>query len=226
MQSSYIIISVKGHFCLLIEMTYTEFKNTFRQQPLISLANVPATEALRRQLSRWQNKELIIKLRKGLYVLNEHDRKIHPSRIFLANALCSPSYVSTEYALGYYDLIPEKVEDVTSVTTKNIKRFANGFGKFIYQHLKINLFFGFKEIQDENKLPVFMVEPEKAVLDFIYLNQSEFKNKSKDIFAQSYRFQNFDTLNKKRLITYARKYNNKTVLNAAEKLLEIIKEYA
>jgi len=206
-------------------MTYTEFKNTFRQQPLISLANVPATEALRRQLSRWQNKGLIIKLRKGLYVLNEHDRKIHPSRIFLANALCSPSYVSTEYALGYYDLIPEKIEDVTSVTTKNIKKFSNIFGTFIYQHLKTNLFFGFKEIQDENKLPVFIAEPEKAMLDFIYLNLSDFKDKDKNIFAESYRFQNLEILKKKKLSDYARKYN-KTVLSVVGQLLEFIKDYA
>lgn len=65
------------------------------------------------QLSNWEKKGLIIRLKRGLYVLNENDRKIEPSRIFLANSLYSPSYVSTAYALGYYDLIPEKVEDGT-----------------------------------------------------------------------------------------------------------------
>jgi predicted transcriptional regulator of viral defense system len=205
-------------------MTYTEFKNTFSKRPLISLANIATVVALRRQLSRWQDKGLIIKLRRGIYVLNEHDRKIHPSRIFLANALCSPSYVSTEYALAYYDLIPEKVENVTSVTTKNVKKFTNIFGAFIYQHLKTDLFFGFKEIHDENKLPVFIAEPEKAVLDFIYLNLSEFKGKDSDIFAQSYRFQNLGLMKRKKLIEYARRYNNKAVLNIVEKLLEFIRE--
>jgi len=68
---------------------------------------------LRVQLSNREKKGLIIRLKQGLYVLNENNRKIEPSRIFLANSLYSPSYVSTAYALGYYDLIPEKVEDGT-----------------------------------------------------------------------------------------------------------------
>jgi predicted transcriptional regulator of viral defense system len=211
-------------------MTYTEFKNTFSSYPIISVSQLftvgQSIQVLRNQLNRWQTKGLIIKLKEGLYILNEHDRKIHPSRIFLANAMCTPSYVSTEYALGYYDLIPEKVEDVTSVTTKNVKKFSNFFGTFNYQHLKTTLFFGLKEIEDENKLPVFIAEPEKAVLDFIYLNRSEFKNKNKDVFAESYRFQNLNLLKKKKLIEYAQKYNNKTVLNVVEKLIEFIKGYA
>jgi len=211
-------------------MTYTEFKNHFRNFPIISVSQIfsdnQGIQVLRNQLNRWQKRDLIIKLKQGLYILNENDRKIHPSRIFLANAMYAPSYVSTEYALGYYDLIPEKVEDVTSVTTKNVKKFRNAFGTFVYQHVKTDLFFGFKEIQDENKLPVFIAEPEKAMLDFIYLNLSNFKNKNKDVFTESYRFQNLGLLKRKKLIEYARRYNNKAVLNIVEKLLEFIKESA
>jgi len=211
-------------------MTYTEFKTQVQKFPIISVIRLfdvkQDVQVLRNQLNRWQKKGLLIKLRRGLYILNEHDRKIHPSRIFLANALCSPSYVSTEYALAYYDLIPEKIEDVTSVTTKNVKKFNNIFGAFIYQHLKTDLFFGFKEIQDENKLPVFIADAEKAMLDFIYLNLSEFKGRDKDVFEKSYRFQNLNILKKKKLFDYAPKYNNKAVLNVVEKLVEFIKEYA
>lgn len=208
-------------------MNYIDFKNSFIGFPVISTSHIFSitnrVQALRNQLNRWHGKKLIIKLRKGLYLLNENDRKIHPSRIFLANALYSPSYVSTEYALGYYDLIPEKVEDVTSVTTKNVKQFKNPFGTFIYQHLKTDLFFGFKEILDDNKLPVHIAEPEKAMLDFIYLNLADFKNKDQDVFALSYRLQNLDLLKKNKLLAFAKRYN-KAVLAVANNLLSYIKE--
>ncbi len=208
-------------------MNYIEFKNTFIDFPVIATSHIfsltDKVQALRNQLNRWQEKGLVIKLRKGLYILNEHDRKINPSRIFLANALFSPSYVSTEYALGYYDLIPEKVEDVTSVTTKNVKRFKNPFGTFIYQHLKTDLFFGFKEILDENHLPVHIAEPEKAMLDFIYLNLADFKNQDQDVFALSYRMQNLDILKKNKLLSFAKRYN-KVVLAVANNLLNYRKE--
>lgn len=210
-------------------MNYNKFKNTFSKFPVISTSHIfsitDQVQPLRNQLNRWQVKGMVIKLRKGLYLLNEHDRKIHPSRIFLANALYSPSYVSTEYALGYYDLIPEKVEDVTSITTKNVKKFKNPFGTFIYQHLKNDLFFGFKEILDENKLPVHIAEPEKAMLDFIYLNLTEFKNQDPDVFALSYRMQNLDILKKNKLLSFAKRYN-KMVVTVVNNLLNYMKETA
>ncbi len=208
-------------------MKFITFKNTFSGFPLIASSQlysvVKNRATFKVQLNQWLNKGLIIKLRKGLYLLNENDRKINPSRIFLANALYSPSYVSTEYALGFYDLIPEKVEDVTSVTTKNVKRFKNPFGTFVYQHLKTSLFFGFKEILDENHLPVHIAEPEKAMLDFIYLNLAGFKNQDQDVFAQSYRLQNLDILKKTKLLAFAKRYNQ-AVLTVAHNLLKYRKE--
>jgi hypothetical protein len=191
-------------------MRYLEFKDKVRGFPIISsthlfnLTRKPQT--LKAQLTKWQKKGLIIKLKRGLYILNESDRKIEPSRIFLA-----------------YDLIPEKVVDVTSVTTKKTAKFTNPFGTFVYQHLKTILFFGFKEIEDENGLPVLIAEPEKAVLDFIYLNLQDFKNKDEDVFGLSCRFQNLDMLKKRKLINFAKKYENEEMLDVVENLLSFIK---
>lgn len=204
-------------------MTFNQFKNTFKIFPLISSFQVLRLIS-KRQLTRWQRKDLIIKLRRGIYILNEHDRRIQPSRIFLANQLYFPSYVSAEHAIGYYDLIPERVEDVTSVTTKKTAQFTNPFGVFAYQHLRTDLFFGFKEIPDENKLPVLIAEPEKAMLDFIYLNLADFKNKDNDIFSLSYRLQNLDKLKKNRLMAYANRFKNKTLLSVVKNLLSFMKE--
>lgn len=113
--------------------------------------------------------------------------------------------MSTEYALGFYDLIPEKVEDVTSITTKKTAKFTNAFGTFLYQHVKTDLFFGFTQIEDENGFPVLIAEPEKAMLDFIYLNLQDFKDKGKDIFSLSYRLQNLDTLKKEKTNEFCQK---------------------
>ncbi|MCK4396983.1 hypothetical protein KAW96_10390 [candidate division WOR-3 bacterium] len=209
-------------------MTYLEFKNTFRDFPLISSSHIfnitHKPQLLRRQLSRWQKRGLVIKLRRGLYVLNVKDRKIHPSRIFIANSLYSPSYVSNEYILRYYSLIPEMVIDLTSVTAKKTATFKNAFGTFHYQHLKDELFFGFTKVEDENGFPVLIAEPEKALLDFFYFNQKEFKNKGKEIFALSYRFQNFERIKKKKLKDFAKRYNNKVILDIVNNLLSYIKE--
>ncbi|MBW1967626.1 MAG: hypothetical protein JRI48_09680 [Deltaproteobacteria bacterium] len=58
----------------------------------------------------------IIRVKKGLYIFGEGHRKAPYSREVLANLMYGPSYVSLEYALQYYGLIPERVEALTSVT--------------------------------------------------------------------------------------------------------------
>jgi len=209
-------------------MKYLEFKNAVVNFPVISLNEIfnitQEHKTLRTQLVQWQKRGLVTRLKKGLYVLNKEDRKIEPSRIFIANTLYSPSYVSTIYALGYYDLIPEKVVDVTSVTTKKTAKFTNALGTFVYQHLKDDLFFGFKKVEDENGISVLIAEPEKAVLDFIYLNLQDFKKQDEDVFEISYRFQNLNILRKRKLIDFTRRYKNREVLEVVEKLLKFMKD--
>jgi predicted transcriptional regulator of viral defense system len=209
-------------------MKYLEFKKAFGEFPLISSSQIHSLAGNSKvstvQLSGWVKKGLVTKLRRGLYVLNESDRKVQVSKTFLSNSLYSPSYVSTEFALGYYDLIPEKVEDATSITTKKTATFTNSFGAFVYQHVKTSLFFGFTEIEDENGFPVFIAEPEKAMIDFIYLNLRMFKDKGKEVFTLSYRFQNLEILREKRLRHFVRRYEGTGVVDVVTRLRDFMKE--
>lgn len=193
-------------------MNYTQFKNKYQYAPFILSRDEVRLEKnaqiIRNQFSRWQDKGLIIKLKRGTYLLNKNDRKINPSRLFISNQLYGPSYVSLEYALNFYGLIPERVPDVTSVATRKTIRFQNELGVFTYQHIKPQAFRGFKKNVDEAGLPYFIAEPEKALLDFLYLNLDKFSKDSKDLFEISYRFQNLDILKKRKIIELAKMFDN------------------
>ena len=209
-------------------MDYAEFKKRFSKLPLIvgrdAVQLEKAGQAMRNQLNRWQSKGLIVRLKKGIYMLNRDDRRVEPSRIFLANRLYGPSYVSLEFVLNFYGLIPERAADVTCVTTKKTARFINEFGTFIYQHIKPDAFRGFKSAKDEAGLPVFIAEPEKAVVDFIYLNLSKFAKPEKERFAQSFRFQNTEKLSEKKIMFYVGLFSNRKLLSAAKEFCVFIKE--
>jgi hypothetical protein len=198
-------------------MNYFEFKKKVENFPVIHSSQLILLEknaqVLRNQLTRWEKKGLIIMLRKGIYVLNESDRKIEPSRIFLANQLYPPSYVSTEYALGYYDLIPERVADVTSLSPRKTYKIKNQFGEFIYQHTNTKAFRGYALMKDENEYNVMIASAEKAVVDFIYLNLPRFKKDDLEVFEESYRFQNLEKLKNNKLKEYAFYFNNKKLMN-------------
>lgn len=179
---------------------------------------------MRNQLTRWKNKGLLIELKRGIYILNADDRKVFPSRFFFANQIIWPSYISLESALGYYGLIPEAVKDVTSVTSKKTVRFKKKAGGFIYQHIKPEAFKGYVSFKDEAGLGVFIAKPEKALVDFLYLNLNKFKLSAKDIFRESYRFQNTDVLSRSKIIFYARIFKNKRLDAVAREFCEFIEE--
>lgn len=207
-------------------MKYKEFKNKIRDFPFFSssqlLSLASNEQVLKNQLTLWQKQGLVLRLKRGLYILNEEDRKINPSRTFIANQLVSPSYISMEYALFFYGLIPEKVEDITSVTTKKTTLIRNTFGTFRYQHLNTRCFMGLAEIKEEGGLPFFIATPEKGVVDFLYLNLANFRVGDKDIFWLSYRFQNTADLSKRRLKDFAKTFNNQKLIKVVDAFCEFM----
>ncbi|MFH1259643.1 MAG: hypothetical protein ABII74_07545 [Elusimicrobiota bacterium] len=189
-------------------MNFREFVKLFQNTPIIesglfSLYGNP--EDLRRQVLRWTKKKYLHVLKKGIYVLSDEYKKTKTSPLFAANQLLSPSYISMEYALGKYGLIPEKVEIITSITTKKTQSYENIFGRFEYKSISKKLFFGMiQETTDQQKY--FIALPEKAVLDFFYFN---YEAKPDFAYFESLRLQNMESLNKKTLAEYSTKYNKR-----------------
>jgi len=200
-------------------MTYSQFKNQYQHLPIINARDIiekHKKQVTLNQFNRWQQKGWIIRIKRGVYLFNKNDRKVQASRPFLANQLCFPSYVSLEYALNFYGLIPEAVFALTSVTTKKTNRFANAEGNFIYQHIKPVAFRGFISVKDDFGFSYFIAQPEKAIIDFFYLNLPRFKTGDADIFEKSYRFQNLESIRTKLLLDF-------TVLFSNDRLMRVVK---
>jgi len=192
-------------------MKFGDFKVKFRDLPLLPTRVVfgKASGADLNQLDRWCKQGLLLQLRRGLYIFGKDERRIEPSRLYLAGQLYQPSYISLEYALSRYGLIPEKVVDVTSVSTKKTARFTNDFGTFIYQTVKPSAFRGFISGKDEAGLPYFIAEPEKAVADFAYLNLKKIAaGAAEKTLLESFRFQNLGSLKKNKIAAYFDLFNN------------------
>jgi len=211
-------------------MRYLEFKNRIQDMPVFVSRDLSIfgedKQIVRNQIRRWQDKGLLIKLRKGVYVLNKDNRKINPSKLFIANQLYTPSYVSLEYALNFYGLIPERVVDVTSVCTRKTKDFHNEFGVFIYRHIQKSCFMGFSVGKDEAGLSYFIATPEKAVVDFFYFNLAGFKKNFQEVIEEGYRFQNVSGLKKNKIMEFAGLFKNKKLIQVCSKFCEFIQKLA
>lgn len=206
-------------------MKFSEFKRLVRDYPVIStqelLPFAKNKQVFLNQISGWKQRGLLLSLKKGLYVLNEQDRKLTPSREFIANQLVFPSYVSLEYALGYYNLIPERVYQVTSVTSKKTTEFENAFGTFTYHSLKRELFFGYNGVEDENGLQVLIAVKEKALLDYLYLKTNLPDARSaRDFLTESLRIEGLDQLDEKRLSEFAQRFQSSKVQSFVSNILQ------
>ncbi|MBN3033438.1 MAG: hypothetical protein JW873_05020 [Candidatus Saganbacteria bacterium] len=201
-------------------MRFEEFKQKVKKSPLFSgdVAKLFAADpqALRNQLLRWKKRGLIVSLRKGLYALSREERGAALSRELIAATLYQPSYISLETALSYYKLIPEKTVSVTSVTARKTAEFANEEGFFSYRHLKKHAYFGFRQARDESGFPYFIAEPEKALLDYLYLNLNALGKNPAGYLRDSLRLQNRPVLNKRKLTAYAARYGVKKLQDLAE----------
>jgi len=64
-----------------------------------------------------------------------------------------PSYISFEYALSYWNLIPEGVKEIVSLTTGKTKQFDTPVGRFGYIHQPVDYYsIGYHHIDIDGQL--------------------------------------------------------------------------
>lgn len=138
----------------------------FDYQTLLSVLSGYARP--RDKITAMLRRQEIVRVKKGLYLFGERYRRRPYSRELLANLIYGPSYISLEYALYYYGLIPERVETVTSVTSGRARRFETPVGLFTYQAVPIAGFQGWVQRIEREEEPAFLIAlPEKALAEKI-----------------------------------------------------------
>lgn len=107
----------------------------------------------------------LIKIKRGLYETNPNT-----PAYYLANFIYGPSYISFDFALSYYGLIPERVETVTCATfNKNKKKvYDTPFGTLIYRDVPERVFPLYVNIIEENGYSFHLATKEKALSDKLY----------------------------------------------------------
>lgn len=110
----------------------------------------------------------LVRVRKGLYVAPAFPgRPPAVDPLVLAPLIHGPSYVSLETALAWHGLIPERVEEVTSVTCKRAKLFLTPVGRFSYRPVNETAYSYGVGLQSAAGGAFFLAAPEKALCDRI-----------------------------------------------------------
>lgn len=125
----------------------------------------------RDRITRMLASGAIMRVKKGLYCFGEAFRREPLSREYLANLIYGPSYVSLEYALSHHGLIPERVETITSITTRRSRDFDTPFGTFSYRMLKGPRYAVGAILETAGKTSFLVASPEKALADKVWTDK-------------------------------------------------------
>ena len=159
-----------------------------KKNPLLQYGNVPVLGKMiesdyqqlgvpSKKIQSLEKSGELIRLKRGLYVVNPEISGKTISAPLCANHIYGPSYVSLRWALRWYGLIPEQVHRMTSTTIKRSRSFETPIGFFDYYQVKPSYFsIGLRIIQEEG-ISFMMATPEKALCDFI-LYDSYLPNRS------------------------------------------------
>jgi predicted transcriptional regulator of viral defense system len=151
-------------------------------------------------------KDLFLKVRNGLYAL----RTDLPAEEAIANRLYAPSYISFEYALSRYGIIPESVYTITSATTRITREFIVNDKAFAYSRIKKQAYRGYKT-EKIGGVTVLIAEPEKALADYLYFVDLKRKTLNERL--------NVRKLRKKAVVEYVRLFGRASLLKLAREIL-------
>ncbi len=184
--------------------------------PLLVQSFDDRRESIRVQLSRWMKQGKVIGLRRGMYTLSDTYRRAALTPAMLASRLYRPSYLSGLWALGHYDLIPERVVRLTSVTPRVPRRFENPFGVFEYRNVKQAFFLGFESAGTAGH-DFLVARPEKALLDHWHLTEGEWTTER----LAEMRYQHVGRVTESRLCEYASRFRSPRLDRAVQRWLRL-----
>ena len=148
------------------------------RNPLLQFAGIPVTASEiksclahlaspEKKLLSMEDKGELLRLKRDLYIVNKDFCGKKTDARLCANHIYGPSYISLQWALRYYGMIPERVFVMTSVTTKRSRFVKTPIGDFSYMHVTPEYFPVGVENMTENGVSFLIAGREKALCDTI-----------------------------------------------------------
>ena len=195
----------------VLRFAATAYIETQNLKPLLSSYKNPDDF-----ISRLVKSGDLIRLKNGFFLIAEKIEKSPIPYEQIANLLYGPSYLSFEWALSFYKMIPEGVYVVTSASFNKSNNFNTPVGTFDYVYLSHSRY-AIGIDQKENSEGRFLIAtPEKALADLVHLKNKNLE--SRDLLIDLVEARRIDEdvlkqLNKKHLFDIAENYRSKTVAN-------------
>lgn len=186
----------------VIKLLQSQKTPLFSLNDFARILGIENRRTLYKKIQRLEDKKIIQRLIKGKYrfllsTVNDFT---------LANFLYRPSYISLETALSFYGIITAFPYQITSITIQKTRSFDIDGKEFKFSRISPALFWGWEKKED-----FLIAEKEKALLDYLYFGLKGIRDFDLD---------EIDTteIDRQKLLSFARRFNNKYLLAAAARL--------
>ena len=190
-------------------MDFIDAIKNYSGQPLTRQILIDLLQEYRRpydKINELIKQKLLIRVKRGLFIPGPQASIPAPEKMLLANHLWGPSYVSSDSALSYWGLIPERVYETLSMTTNLAKTYKTPVGRFRYIRLPLPYYsFGIQRVELASKQMTLIAGKEKSLCDKIITTQRlklrsvkqtrEYLMEDLRISRQSLRELSMDTIN-------------------------------
>lgn len=164
-------------------VAYKDALKKYEEEPLTKHIVLDLLKGYKRpydKIDELVRKGELIQLKRGLYIPGPNSDLAKPETLLIANHLWGPSYVSMETALSYWGLIPERVYEISSITTRSTKKYKTPIGRFSYLHAPLPYYsFGITNVELTKKQVALIATREKALCDKIIMTSGIFLRSTK-----------------------------------------------
>lgn len=172
-------------------------------------------------ISRLVKQGELIRLKKGFFVIADKIKETRVPFEQIGNLLYGPSYLSYEWALSHYGIIPEGVYVVTSASASRSKSYDTPLATFDYHYLSHSRYTIGVETKENSAGKFLIATPEKAIADLVHLKSKGLKGREllNDLIeSRRIEEQVLRELDKKHLEEISQVYRSETVTNLTNTL--------
>jgi len=157
------------------------------------------------EINRLVNKNILDRISNGFY-----ENPFNPPSIEeIAMIKRYPSYLSMEYALSKEGILSQRAYTLTLITTELPITYKTKNAVLEYHQINRKLFWGYKKQKE-----ILIAEPEKALLDLIYIRYIKNKEFTKNDLESILNDMELEEIDRKKFEKYSDKFskNNKKII--------------
>ena len=156
---------------IIVQIDFSKAISPYSGQPLTRQILMDLLSEYQRpydKVNELVKKGFLTPIKRGIFIPGPQTSVLAPEKLLLANHLWGPSYISSDSALSYWGMIPERVYETLSMTPHLAKVYKTPVGRFRYIRTPLPYYsYGIERVELAPNQMALIAGKEKSLCDKI-----------------------------------------------------------